>query len=167
VPLTMAIDSNITTSLTAVTTSYAVTRGQAATAQLTFRNLPAGALTRADCYNLPAGVNCSYSAQTENLTLTTGVSTPPGTYQVLVVSTVNPPTTASISGNSEWGESWCCLLGLPVGLMWLGGKRRRWLYPAAGILGLFLVLMVGCSSNTAPTSSATSQASMTLTLTVN
>ncbi len=166
-PLTMAIDSTITTSVTAVITSYSVARGQAATAQLIFRNLPAGALTRADCYNLPAGVNCSYSAQTEDLTLTTGVSTPPGTYQVLVVGTVSPPTTASVSGHSKWGESWCCLLGLPLGLMLLGGKRRRWLYPAAGIFGLFLVLIVGCSSGTAPTSSATSQASMTLTLTVN
>ena len=42
-PLTLTIDGNITTSVTAVTTSYVVTRGQAATAQLTFRNLPAGA----------------------------------------------------------------------------------------------------------------------------
>jgi hypothetical protein len=84
-----------------------------------------------------------------------------------VVSTVNPPTAASVSGHSRWGRSWCCLLGLPLGFMWFSGKRRRWLYPATGILGLFLVLMVGCSSGTAPTSSATSQASITLTLTVN
>ena len=110
VPLTMAIDSNNTISVTAMTTSYTVTRGQAATAQLTFRNVPAGALTRADCYNLPAGVNCSYSAQTESVTLTTGVTTPPGTYQILVVSTVSPPTTASMTGHSRGG----CGMVLPA-----------------------------------------------------
>jgi hypothetical protein len=166
-PLTVAIDSNITSSLTAVTTSYTVLRGQSASAQLTFRNLPTGALTSVDCYNVPAAVNCSYSAQTEMLTLATGVSTPPGTYQILVVSTVNPQKTASVSEHSSPGEMWCGLFGLPLGLMCLARKRRRWLYPAAGILGLFLVLMVGCSSGTDTTSSATSQASMTLTLTVN
>jgi Alginate lyase len=165
--LAMAIDSNITTSLVAMTASYTVTPGQAASVQLTFHNLPTGALTSADCYNLPAGINCSYSAQTERLTLTTGVSSPRGTYQILVVSAVSPPTTASVSGHSSHGELWGSLLGLPLGLMWFGGKRRRWLYPAAGILGLFLVLIVGCSSGTPAKSSATSQASTTLTLTVN
>jgi len=166
-PLTMAIDSNITTSLTAITTSYTVTRGQAASAPLIFHNLPTGALTLADCYNLPAAVNCSYSGQTQTLTLTTGVSTPPGTYQILVVTTVNPKTSASVNRHSSKGELWYGLLGLPLGLMWVGRKRRRWLYSGVGILSLFLVLMVGCSSGTPTTSSATSQASMTLTLTVN
>jgi hypothetical protein len=167
VPLTMAIDTNIITSLVAMTSSYTVAPGQAAASQLTFHNLPAGALTNADCYNLPAGVNCSYSAQTETLTLTTDVSSPPGTYQILVVGTVSPQTTAAAIAHASRGELWCCLLGLPFGLMWFGGKRRRWLCPAAGILGLFLVLMVGCSSGPAPTSSAISQASTVLTLTVN
>jgi hypothetical protein len=166
-PLTLAIDSNKLTSLTAMTTSYTVAPGLAATAQLTFGNLPAGALTLADCYNLPAGVNCSYNAQTERLTLTTGESTPAGTYQILVVGAVTPQTTASVSGHSSQSKLWSCLLGLPFGWMWLGRKRRRrWLYPTAGILGLFLVLMVGCSSGTAPASTASTQASMTLTLTV-
>ena len=166
-PLTMAIDSNIVISLTAVTTSYTVTRGQAVSAQLSFHNLPTGAVTLVDCYNLPAAVNCSYSAQSENLTLTTGASTPTGTYQILIVSTVNPQTAALVGGHSSKGELWCGFLGLPLGLMWVGRKRRRWLYSGVGILGLFLMLMVGCSSGTPTTSSTTSQASMTLTLTVN
>jgi hypothetical protein len=169
-PLTMAIDSNKLTSLTAMTTSYTVARGQVATAQLTFGNLPAGALTLADCYNLPAGANCSYSGQTEKLTLTTGESTPPGVYQVLVVGTVTPKTTASVSKHSSQSKLWSCLLGLPFGWMWFGRKRRRrWLYSGAGILSLCLVLMVGCSSGsgTSTLPSGTSQASTTLTLTVN
>jgi hypothetical protein len=168
-PLTIAIDSNTKTSLMPMTTSYAVTRGQAVSAQLAFSNLPTGAPTSADCYNLPAAVNCSYSAQTEKLTLTTGASTPVGTYQILVVTTVNPQATASVRGQSRQGEVWSCLLGLPFGLIWFGRKRRRWLYPAAGILGLFMVIMVGCSSGTGMTTTPAvkSQVSTTLTLTVN
>jgi hypothetical protein len=165
----MAIDSGITTSLLAMTSSYTVTRGQAASVQLSFHSLPPGAVTSADCYNLPVGVNCSYSTQTEILGLTTGVNTPPGTYQILVVSTVNnPKTTASVSEHSGEGRLWCGLLGLPLGVMWFGRKRRRWLYSGVGILSVCLVLMAGCSSGTTITSSSgTSQASTTLTLTVN
>jgi hypothetical protein len=166
-PLTVAIDSSSKTTLTAMTTSYVVTRGQAASAQLTFANLPAGVTTLADCYNLPAGVNCSYSAQTEKLTVTTGVNTPPGAYQILVVSTVNPQAAALVRGHSSKGTLWCGLLGLPLGLMWVGRKRRRWLYSGVGLLGLLLVFIVGCSSGTPSTSSTASQASMALTLTVN
>jgi uncharacterized membrane protein len=168
VPLTIAIDSNAKTSLMPMTTPYTVTHGQAVSAQLAFSNLTTGTPTSADCYNLPAAVNCSYSAQTEKLTLTTGASTPPGTYQILVVSTENPQTAASVHGHSRQGEVWSCLLGLPLGLMWFGRKRRRWVYSSAGILGLFLVFMVGCSSGTPTTaSSVKSQASTALTLTVN
>jgi hypothetical protein len=166
-PLTVAIDSSSKTTLMATTTSYMVTRGQAVSAQLTFANLPAGVTTLADCYNLPAGVNCSYSAQTEKLTLTTSVSTPPGAYQVLVVSTVNPQTTALVGRHSSKGALWCGLLGLPLGLMWVGRRRRRWLYSGVGVLGLLLVFIVGCSSGTPSTSSTPSQASMALTITVN
>jgi len=101
--------------------------------------------------------------------MTTGVSTPPGTYQIVVVSTISPQTNASASGPASRNKLWCALLGLPLGCIWCGRKRRRWLYPGAGILGLFLVFMVGCSSGTATptTTTTTSQASMTLTLTVN
>jgi hypothetical protein len=166
-PLTMAIDSGIQTYLQAVTTSYSVTRGQAVSAQLSFHGLPTGALTSADCYNLPAAVNCSYSGQTARLTLTTGVSTPPGTYQILVVSNVTPTSTASVNGHSNKSALWCGLLGLPLGLMWVGRRRRRWLYSGMGILSLWLLFVVGCSSGTPSTSSTPSQASMTLTLTVN
>ena len=168
-PLTMAIDSGGTTSLTAVTTSYTATRGQSVSAQLSFHNLPTGAVTVADCYNLPAAVNCSYSAQSEMLTITTGASTPPGTYQILVVSTVNPKTTASASGHFGKSALWYGLLGLPLGLMFAGRRRRRWLYPGAGLLSLLLLLMAGCTSGSPGTaaSATTSQASMTLTLTVN
>jgi Bacterial Ig domain/Alginate lyase len=170
-PITLAIDSSSKTALFATNTSFTVTHGQAVSVQFGFSNIPAGALTSADCYNLPAAVNCSYSAQTEMLTLTTGLSTPPGTYQILVVSTVTPKATASVRVHSSRGELWYCLLGLPLGLTCFGRKRRRWLYPAAGILSLFLVLMVGCSSGSTitstPTNTATSQASTGLTLTVN
>jgi Bacterial Ig domain/Alginate lyase len=163
-PLIMAIDSSSNMTVGTSTTTYIVTPGLAVSSQLTFVNLPSGAVTQANCYNLPAGVNCSYDGQTTKLTLTTGASTPAGTYQVLVVGIVNPQTTAASGGHSnrvEWG-----ILGLPLGLMWLGRRRRCWLYSGAGVLGLCLLLVAGCSSGT-PTSPTASQASTTLTLTVN
>jgi hypothetical protein len=129
--LMLAIDSNIQTYLVAKTASFTVTRGQGASAQLIFSNLPQGALTSADCFNLPAGVNCSYNAQTQMITLTTSLNTPARTYQILVVDTVNPSTTVWLNGHSSQGGLFYAMLGLPFGLMWIGRKRRRWLYPAA------------------------------------
>jgi len=123
--------------------------------------------TMATCFNLPAGANCNYNAQTQTITIATGLSTPAGTYQILVVSTVSPQATASVSGHSSKGGLLYGLLGLPLGLIWVGRKRRRWLYPAAGVLGLLLIFVAGCSSGKTPTSPTTSQASTTLTLTVN
>jgi hypothetical protein len=165
--LKLAVDSNIQISLVAKTATYTVTRGQGASAQLTFLNLPKGAQTTADCYNVPAGVNCSYNAQTAMITLTTGMNTPTGTYQILVVSTVNPATSASLNGRSSRGGLLYGLLGLPLGLMWIGRKKRRWLYPAAGVVSLLLILVVGCGGAKTTTPSVSSQASTTLTLTIN
>jgi hypothetical protein len=165
--LMLAIDSNIQTYLVAKTASFTVTHGQGASAQLIFMNIPPGALTSADCFNLPTGVNCSYNAQTQMITLTTSLNTPPGAYQILVVGTVNPATTVSLNGHSSQGGLFYAMLGLPFGLMWIGRKRRRWLYPAAGALSLFLIFAVGCGGSKATTPFVTTQASTTLTLTVN
>jgi hypothetical protein len=166
-PISLAIDSSGTVTLTSTATTYTVTHGSTVTAQLTFANLPSGAVTQASCYNLPAGANCSYNGSSSKLTLTTGTATAPGTYQILVVSTVNPTATASIVGHS--GEIALGLLGLPIGLMCLGRRRRRWLYSGVGILGLCLFFVIGCSSGSSSTTTpaVTSQASTTLTLTVN
>jgi hypothetical protein len=143
-----------------------VTHGQAVTAQLSFANLPSGAVTLANCYNLPADVNCSYNGTSGKLTMTTGTGAATGTYQILVVSTVNPKTTASVSSHSRNIE--VCLFGLPLGLMFVGRRRRRWLCSGVGILGLCLFLVVGCSSGSpSPSTTVTSQASTTLTLTLN
>ncbi len=165
--LMLAIDSNIQTYLVAKTASFTVTRGQGASAQLIFMNLSQGAQTSADCFNLPAGVNCSYNAQTQIITVTTSLNTPVGTYQILVVGTVYPSTSASLNGHSSQSGLFYAMLGLPFGLMWIGRKRRRWLYPAVGALGLFLIFAVGCGGSKATTPSVTTQASTTLTLTVN
>lgn len=165
-PLTLAIDSGSGTTVTTTASSYTVTRGLAISATLNFASLPSGAVTQASCYNLPAGVNCSYDGTTEKLTLTTGTGTPAGTYQVLVVGNVVPRNTASVISNSSRIE--VCLLGLPLGMLCLGRRRRRWLCSGAGILSLCLFFMVGCSTGKpSPTPVVASQASTTLTLTVN
>ena len=165
-PIILAIDSIGGTSVTATSASYTVTHGSAATAQLSFVTLPSNAVTQTSCYNLPAGVNCSYNGILDKLTLTTGTGTMPGTYQILVVSIINPKTTASLAGHSSNID--LCLLGLPFGLMFLGRHRRCWLSSGVGILGLCLLFVAGCSSGSPSSSTAvTSQASTTLTLTVN
>ena len=166
-PLRMAIDSSPVGSLVAYNTSPSVTHGQAVSLSLYVKNVAAGWQIAAACYNLPTATTCSYNEQSQMITITSGLSTPTGAYQVLIVTTATPPLAASTESHSS--VLWCGLLGLPFSLMCFGGKRRRVRYPAAGLLGLVLVLMVGCSSSgTAPTSSAVpSQASAVLTLTVN
>ena len=163
-PLSLAIDSSSNISVTAAPTSFIASPGLAVSGQLS-TNLPSGSVTQAICYNLPAGVNCSYDAQMDMLTLTTGVGTPAGTYQVLVVSTVSSHTTVAAMGRPSRVE--LCLLGLPLGLMLLRRRRRRWLYSGAGILSLSLLFMAGCSSGTPPSASTTSQASTALTVAVS
>jgi len=165
-PLTMAIDSNVQISVQPLYVSYTVAHGQSVPVQLSFHHLPAGEQMVVDCYNLPAAANCSYDAPTQVLTFTTGLSTPVGTYQILVVDTLSPSATASSKGH--FNGLLCGLLGLPLGLFWFGRKRRRWLYPAAGILGLLLIVVAGCSSGSNSTTNAVSgQVSTTLSLTVN
>jgi hypothetical protein len=170
-PLRVAIDSSSIVGLVSYSTTPAVTHGQGVTLSLYVRNLPAGWQTTGNCYNLPTAANCSYNGQSETVTITTGLSTPTGTYQVLIVSNETPPLTASTTVHFRSTVVWCGLLGLPLGLMWFGGKRRRLWYPAAGVLGLMLLLVVGCggsgSGQTQATTANSSQASTVVMLTVN
>jgi sugar lactone lactonase YvrE len=50
------------------------------------------------CLNLPIGATCSYSSSTDTVTVATSSTTPPGTYQVILVftETVSGTATASI-----------------------------------------------------------------------
>jgi hypothetical protein len=124
-------------------------------------------LTSVQCYNLPAGANCSYNQQNQTVVLTTGLTTPAGTYQVLVVGSFAAVSEQAQSIHTTPNVVWCGLLGLPLGFVWMGRRRRRWLYSAGVILSLLLVYITACSSPPASQSLQTTQAATTLTLTVN
>jgi hypothetical protein len=165
---TLAVDSNTEISLIAKITSYTVAPGNSVSTPLTFQNLASGSWTTVQCYNLPSGANCSYNQQTETITITTGLSTPAGTYQVLVVGNFNAMSQQAQSTHSSGTRMLCGLLGLPLGLIWVGRKRRCWLYTSVGILGLLLIFVTGCSSSTAKGPGVTTtQAATTLTITVS
>jgi hypothetical protein len=166
-PMTLAVDSSSSIVLAAQTSAFTVTPGQTATTPLVFQNLATGTATAVQCYNLPAGANCSYNQQNQTIVITTGLTTPAGTYQVLVVGSFAAVSEQAQSMHSTPNVAWCGLLGLPLGFVWIGRRRRRWLYSAGAILSLLLIYMTACSSPQSSPSLQTTQAATTLTITVN
>jgi hypothetical protein len=167
-PMKFAIDTGTTITLTAQNSTITVTHGKSVVVPLQISDVQSGTQTATVCYDLPVATNCSYNATTETITMTTGASTPAGTYQVLLVCNTNPSQSASLS---RYGLSmWCGMLGLPLSLLTIFGHRRRRLY-FGGLLSVLLVCAIGCSSSssssttTQPTVAA--QASAAVTLTVN
>jgi hypothetical protein len=75
------------------TSSATVSRGSSATYPVT---VPSSATNvSATCLNLPAGATCSYSVTTGTVTINTSLSTPAGTYQIIVVFTETLPGLAT------------------------------------------------------------------------
>jgi hypothetical protein len=61
------------------------------------------------------------------VTITTTASTPVGSYQVIVMFTANQQITASASSQERiLFATGIGLLGLPVGLVWVGRNRKKW-----------------------------------------
>jgi hypothetical protein len=140
---------------------------------VTFAGTAFGATMTATCDNLPAGVSCSYSNGV--VTIATSASTAAGTYDdVIVVFTATQPTAALTRGRPFYLASAFGLTGLPLGFLWLGGRREKTLCRCLVLLfGLLLILsLAGCgggtSSNGGSSSSTTTttQSSMALTLNV-
>ena len=166
--LTFSIDSlpqpqgafTITMSSSTVT----VPHGQSATTSLTFSNLQQGAAVSTVCYNLPALAYCNYNVGT--LTISTGATTPPGTYHVLIVCS----TSAALGSSSKSSSSTvlCGLLGFPIGLLMLYHGRRFRFYGLSLLTGLLLVFAIGCGGNGSNQSAPVvpAQVSTPLTLTV-
>jgi hypothetical protein len=166
--LTFSIDSGPqaqgTFTVTGSSPALTVVRGQSGTTSLTFSNLQQGAAVSAVCYNLPAFGYCNYSNGT--LTISTGTTTPAGTYHVLVVCSTSAAVSSS---NMPVGMTALCgLFGFPIGLLML--RRRRFQpYGLSLLLGaLLLTLASGCGGKGSNQSSPVvpAQASTTLTLTV-
>jgi hypothetical protein len=155
-------------------TTLNVSQGQSAPLQISFTGTAAGAQISATCVNLPAGASCSYAGGI--VTITTLASLPRGTYPIIVIFTVTQQTSASMIHRGILVAAWAGFAGLPLGLLWIGGGRkkdvRRNLLVLSGLLLILLLASCGGSSSTPATSTptptlTTTQSSMPITLTVN
>ena len=115
------------------TTIQAVAQGASVSVPVTFSGLNSSATEFAVCYNLPAGMTCSYSGGA--LVFKTTNATPKGPYQVLAVFT----GTEQISALRGTSEVWYAL-GL---VLVLGARRLRWR------MGGQLLVLVICALMTA------------------
>jgi hypothetical protein len=171
-PFQFAIDTPSTSTgaitVTTSSTPVTVTAGQAASVTVALTNTGSSAEITAQCVNLPAYATCSYSSSTQTVTISTTASTPKGTYYVTVIFT-STSQTATLAHTRTFFAAWSGLLGLPLGLLWVGGGRkkalRRYLLILVGLL--LLASLVGCGGKAQSSSAAvTTQASTGVTLTV-
>jgi hypothetical protein len=118
------------------TSSATVSHGSSATYPVT---LPTSATNvSATCLNLPSGATCSYSASTGAMTITTSSSTPPGTYQIIVVFTETLPGLAT-------AMVFMPILLLPRLLLTRKSAARRfWLTACLALLVSALAIGAGC-----------------------
>jgi len=169
---TFAIDSSSSTAGTItvtgppVSTTLSVTSstGGIVNVPVTVGGANATALITAVCYNLPAGATCSYANGTVSISVLKG--TPLGTYAVTIVFTTTQAVASNFLHGPAFFAAWSGILGLPLGLLWMGGNRkknlRRLLMILAGMV--LLISLVGCggkaSSTATPTTTQTSTAVM-------
>jgi hypothetical protein len=124
------------------------------------------ATTTATCVNLPAGATCSYS--NGNVVVTAGANTPPGTYNITIIVTITQMT-ASLLHSRAFFAAWSGIMGLPLGLLWMGGGRKKTLRRVfLALMGMLLLLsLAGCGGNgQPPASSAVTQQSLQVALNV-
>ncbi len=161
-------------SVTAESTTLDVVAGQATQIAVSFLGGATITHVTASCLNLPIGVTCSYDESTRRITIQTSATTPAGSYQVLVVFTVTQQT-AALFRHRIILASWTALLGLPIGVLWIGGARKQAICRMALVLlGLGLVLSLttcggggGAASNPLPPATITTQTSVAMTLNVH
>ena len=132
--------SGSTTGPTFTSTTATVTAGSSASYPVTLPSSVESASVT--CLNLPTGANCSYSATTNTLTITTSSTTPKGTYQITVVFT------ETVSGAAT---SWILLPILLLPLMYLRRKlaaRGVWVTACMGLVLLTAVAYTsGCGGS--------------------
>jgi hypothetical protein len=147
-----SILSVTTTVAPGATGSYPVTLPSSAT------NVTVG------CLNLPSGADCSYSAKSGALTISTSSSTPAGTYQITFVFTETLPGAA---------PAW---IYVPFFLLPLAAFRKRWTKHQFGWIAILILALAtfsasGCGGSSGgstppanPTHEATSSTTVTLTV---
>ena len=138
--------SGSTTGPTFTSTTATVTAGSSASYPVTLPSSVESASVT--CLNLPTGANCSYSATTNTLTITTSSTTPKGTYQITVVFT------ETVSGAAT---SWILLPILLLPLVYLRRKlaaRGVWVTACLGLVLLAAVAYTsGCGGSSGGSSS--------------
>jgi hypothetical protein len=167
------VESGTGVSLMAVSSSQSTTlsvqqSGQSISFPVTITGVTAATSTvTVSCLNLPMGAACSYDSNTQMVTITTTAGvTPVGSYEVLLVFTVTQLQTAQLRRRMLFAAG---LLGLPLGMLWMGGRKRaiRWVIISLFALALALSL-TGCGGVSGFNSGNTmkTQASMVVTLNV-
>jgi hypothetical protein len=179
VPFKFAIDTAAGTSgaaaVAATSSSITVTPGQSTTASVSFTGATANAQITANCVNLPTGITCgAYNSSNNSVPITTAANLAPGQYQITIIFTIvqQPATTAAAARCRVFFAAWSGLLSLPMGLLWIGGSRRkalrRILLPLVGLM--LLAALVGCggssTASAAPAATVTSQSSVAVLLNV-
>jgi hypothetical protein len=156
----------ITVSATSATVT--VTQGQAAPLQVNISNAPATAQITVACLNLPAGATCTYNRATSTVSIGTLATTPQGTYNITIVFTATQPAASLVRARTFWAV-WIGLLGVPMGLLWMGGGRKKtWRRVLIAMLGLMLLtVLAGCGGGTSHPNTVTSQAAVAVKLVVN
>ena len=159
-------------SVTAQSTSLDVQAGQSASVAVTFSSTAQVTQISATCLNLPAGTTCTYDSSSHTVTIQTSSSTPLGSYQVLVIFTVTQQIGA-LRHQRTLLASWVALLGLPIGLLWIGSTRKRvFRLVILGLLGLCLAIsLITCGGTkylqSTQSTTTTSQSSTMLMLNVH
>jgi hypothetical protein len=155
-------------SVSTQTLNVTVSKGQSVAVPFSTAGGSNNSVVSGTCANLPAGVTCNVDSIAKVITLTASSSATGGTYSISVIFTSTSPG-ASLAHSRPLLALWSGLMGLPLGLFWIGGSRRKPLRYRLGLLiGVMLLMtMAGCGGKIQSSSAASAQTSMTLTLTVH
>ena len=145
--------------VSSTTTVPNVGRGQTTQVPVTLTGVASGSTVVASCANLPAGAACTYNNGV--VTISTSANTPPGSYTVTVIFQVTQQTTAMIHRRPVYLAAWLGLSGMPLGWVWIGGKRKRVVRRCLVLLvGLLLMLsLAGCGGRSTPATGTTTHIS--------
>lgn len=149
------------------TTTLNVQHGQNTQMSVTLNGTPSDATISVACVNLPMGVAGSYNNGVA--TFTTSASTPAGSYPVVVIFTTTLQTTAMVHHRALLAAGFG-FMSLPLGLLWMGGRRKSLRAGLITVIGLVLLwALAGCGGggNSSQTTTPSTQSSIPLNLIVS
>ena len=151
--------------ISSTTATLNVKQGQSASLQVSFTGTKTGAQITATCVNLPVGASCSYS--NGSVTITTSSTTPPGSYNIVVIFTATQQL-AGLRRHRIVAAAWLGVSACPLGLLWLSCRRRSLLRCLVlTVILAVLLLPASCGGGAGAPPIVTTQSSMSLAVTVN